>query len=78
MRRFTTFLGLMFVQFALLAANFRFVAQAHYVGAVGTDIAIATLGWTITKRIVDATSWVDRAGYVAGAACGSMLGIWLT
>jgi hypothetical protein len=69
---------LMFVQFGLVTLNFRFIAQAHYVGAVVTDIAIATLGWTLTKRVASADTSSERVGYIVGAALGSPLGIFLT
>lgn len=73
-----TLLGLMWVQFVLLSANFRYLAQANYVGAVLTDMAIAFIGWTLMKRVQEATSWRERVGYVIGAALGSATGIYFT
>lgn len=69
---------MMVVQFALLTMNYRFIAHSNYVGAVATDAAIAALGWSILKRVQEATSWHERTGYVIGAALGSVIGIWLT
>lgn len=69
---------LMVLQYILLCANMRFVAQGRIPQAVGSDIAIAFLGWTLVRSVATADTWQERAGYVTGAAIGSAIGIWLT
>lgn len=69
---------LMFIQFGLVTLNFRYIAQGHYLGAVLTDILIASLGWSLLKRVASADTTSERIGYVIGAALGSPLGIYLT
>lgn len=78
MRSAALLFTLMWVNFALLTANFRAIAQARYVAAVLTDVAIAICGWTVFRLIAESTAPLDRFGYVAGAALGSASGIWLT
>jgi hypothetical protein len=64
--------------YAVVAANFRLVAQGHYLGAIMTDAVIASAGWTLTKLVVEAKTWQERAGYIVGSSVGSAIGIWLT
>jgi len=68
----------MALNFTLVALNFRYLAVGSYVGAVATDILIALFGFSLFKETQLATGWRDRVGYVAGAAVGSALAIWLT
>lgn len=67
-----------FVQYCVIAANTRTVAQGHYLASFATDLLCAGIGFTITKKIVDAKTWTDRAGYALGGACGAQLAIYLT
>lgn len=70
--------ALMALQYTLVCANFRFIAQGRIPPAIATDIAIAFVGWTLTRSVAGACSWHEKAGYIAGAAFGSAIGIWLT
>jgi len=78
MRRAVVTAALMFIQFGVVTLNFRFIAQGHYIGAVVTDALIATLGWSLLRRVASADTTSERIGYIIGAALGSPLGIWLT
>jgi hypothetical protein len=78
MTRAALLLVLMWLNFALLTANFRAIAQARYVAAILTDVAIAICGWTLFRLIAESQHGVERVAYVIGAALGSATGIYLT
>lgn len=70
--------ALVWVQFLVLTINFRMIALGHIPGAVITDGIIAFLGWTLVKRIAEATTVPERCGYIIGAMLGSVSGILIT
>lgn len=70
--------ALVFVQYALLAFDIRFVAAKDYLGIAVTNVAIATNTWYITRGVVEAHSLRDRVFFVAGGTAGALVAVWLT
>jgi hypothetical protein len=70
--------GLELIAFLLLTVNFRAIAKGFVKTAVGTDVLIAAVGFTLTKMIADAEGLSEQVAYVLGAAGGSVLGMRLT
>ena len=70
--------ALVFVQYALLAFDIRFVAHENYLGIALTNIGIATNTWYITRGVVEAHSTRDRLCFVAGGTAGALVAVWLT
>ena len=71
-------LGLvMFVQYALLAFDIRFIAEKNYVGVLVVNALIACNTWYLTRGVVQARTGRDRVWYVAGGTCGAVLAAWL-
>ncbi len=66
---------LVFVQYALLAADIRFVAAANYPGIAITNVCIAINTWYLTRGIIAATSTFDRLCYVVGGTTGALLAV---
>ena len=66
-----------FLQVALVAANTRQVAQARYPGAfvVGFGISIV---WTFGVRAIATADTLHAIAYAFGAACGTVVGIYVT
>jgi hypothetical protein len=69
---------LVFVQYALLAVDMRFVASAHYVGIAVANLCIATTTWYLTKEIVTARTFTDRVCFAAGGTAGALLAVYVT
>lgn len=69
---------LQFSNYCLIAASFRFLAAGSYLGVGVTDGLIAGFGFALTRYVVAAETRWERAGYVIGGICGSLLGLWLT
>lgn len=67
-----------FVQFCIIAANMRSVAQGLYLATFVTDVAICVISFTLTKRIVEAQSNVDRFAFAIGGALGAQVAIFAT
>jgi hypothetical protein len=61
--------------YLILVWNFRAVAQARIVDSVISDIILASMSFTIVKRIGDAKTKAERVGYILGGAVASALGI---
>ena len=70
--------ALVFVQYALLAADVRFVASANYLGIAIANVCIATTTWYLTKEIVAARTTTDRVCFAVGGAAGALLAVYLT
>ena len=67
------------VLYLLLCINFRAVAQANLFWSVTSDSLIAAMNFVIIRKIAKSEdSWVLFAGYTAGSAVGSVLGILLS
>ncbi len=78
MKPFLIMVALNFVSYLLLVINFRAVAQGRYIESILSDTLIATLGFTIIKRISTANKISERIGFILGGAIASGLGIYLT
>ena len=69
---------LVFVQYALLAVDMRFVASANYLGIAVANLCIATTTWYLTKEIVTARTITDRVCFAAGGTAGALLAVYVT
>lgn len=69
---------LCFVQSGLATINYRAIAQAKYVEAFLSDIALFLFSFFIVKKVVQADRWQDGFLYALGGACGALLCIYLT
>lgn len=70
--------ALMFINYALNAISFRLLAWGSYVGVAIADALLAWAGFTMFKRITEATTNLEKFGYTVGGVGGSLLGLWLT
>lgn len=66
----------MFVQYALVALDIRFVATKHYVGILIANVCIALNTWYLTRHIVQARTPTDRVAFVVGGSAGALLATW--
>lgn len=69
---------LVFIQYALLAVDMRFVASANYLGIAVANLCIATTTWYLTKEIVTARTITDRVCFAAGGTAGALLAVYVT
>jgi hypothetical protein len=70
--------ALVFVQYALVASDIRFVANANYLGVALANVCIAVNTWYLTKGIINARSALDRVCFVAGGTAGALVAVMLT
>jgi hypothetical protein len=66
---------LVFIQYALLAADIRFVASANYAGVAVANVCIAINTWYLTRGIVEAKSTFDRVCFVVGGTAGALVAV---
>ena len=78
MKDFALFAALQFLNFLVLVINIRAISHEQIAAAIVTDGLACVLGWTLIKRVSQASSWPARVGYVAGGMSASWVGIWLT
>lgn len=78
MRQSLRLAALVFVQYALLAFDIRFVAGENYLGVALTNIGIATNTWYITKGVVEAHTIRDKLFFICGGTAGAVAAVWLT
>jgi S-methylmethionine-dependent homocysteine/selenocysteine methylase len=76
--RLVRFAALMALQYAVVVANMRAVAAGSYGWTVSTDALIAFNGIVLTKFVVGANTWPEKAAVVVGGCCGSVVTLWLT
>ena len=69
---------LVFLQYAMLAADIRFIAAANYLGIAVVNVCIAINTWYLTRGMVEARSPRDRWGYVIGGTLGALLAVAMT
>ncbi len=69
---------LVFVQYALLAADIRFVASANYLGIAVVNVGIAINTWYLTRGIIEARTATDRWCYVVGGTAGALVAVLAT
>ena len=68
---------MMFLQYAVLTFNIRAVAVSSYWALAVTDLVIATLGFTILKKVEEANGTVDMMGYAIGGTLGAQVAMWV-
>ena len=69
---------LVFIQYALLAADIRFVASANYMGIAAANVCIAINTWYLTRGIIEARTRFDRMCFVIGGTAGALIAVLLT
>jgi hypothetical protein len=70
--------ALVFIQYALLAADIRFVSSANYVGIAAVNVCIAINTWYLTRGIIEARTRVDRLCFVVGGTAGALIAVLAT
>lgn len=66
------------VTFFLATLNFRACAKNRMFLTLVTDMLIAASGFVLVRMVATATRPAQMAGYVVGAGCGSLSGMWIT
>lgn len=66
---------LMALSYFLLVLNTRAIAGGSYTGTALSDIAIATVNFSIVQRVATARTPRERVAYVAGGLVGSLLAL---
>jgi hypothetical protein len=69
---------IVFVQYALLAADIRVVSSGNYLGAGVVNVAIAINSWYLTRGIVEARTRLDRICFVVGGTAGALTAMLIT
>jgi hypothetical protein len=69
---------LVFIQYALLAADIRFVASANYLGIAAANVCIAINTWYLTRGIIEAKTRIDRVCFVVGGTAGALIAVLVT
>ena len=69
---------LVFVQYALLAADIRFLSSANYVGIAAVNVCIAINTWYLTRGIIEAKTRFDRLCFVVGGTAGALIAVLVT
>lgn len=77
-RRALRLAALVFVQYALVASDIRFVASANYVGIAVVNVCIAINTWYLTRGIIGARTRLDRLCFVVGGTAGALVAVLLT
>jgi hypothetical protein len=69
---------LVFVQYALVASDIRFVSRGDYVGIAIVNVCIALNTWYLTRGIIEARTSIDRWCFVIGGTSGALTAVLLT
>lgn len=79
MTDFLKFFAVQCVQYFLITANYRAIAQGSYAWTAGTDFMFAGINFMLIKKIADSDKnrWA-WAGYTLGGVVGSLGAIYLT
>ena len=78
-KEFLLFFWMQILSYSMVCFSFRAVAQAHYTASVGVDIVYASLTFFVFRKIAKSEDTkVAWAGYTAGSAVGTALGIWIS
>ena len=64
-----------FIQVFFVAVNTVFLARSKYVGVLFASFAISFI-WSFNVKKVAFGTMADRITYAAGAAAGSLFGLW--
>jgi len=69
--------GAQMTSFAVIAINYRAVAQANYLWSVLTDIVVASISYFVIQRISKSkcSSVAQWIGFTIGSAVGTAIGI---
>jgi hypothetical protein len=78
MRDFASFAALQALAYFILVANIRALAHLNYPMAAITEASYLLIQWTVLRRVVGATGWRAKSGYIVGGTLGSLLSMWLT
>lgn len=62
---------LMFIQYGVLTINTRAIAGGNQLWLALTDLVVATLGFTILKKAVEATTRIEMYAYALGGTLGA-------
>jgi lipoprotein signal peptidase len=74
-KEFLKFVLAQCLNYFLLVMNYRAVAQARFFWTLVTDTVIAAVSYWMIQKVSAAKSRAARAGYIAGGALGSMIGL---
>jgi hypothetical protein len=66
-----------FLVVSLTSLNVLQIAEKHWVGAFIGGFAISFVWWGNSRTAAHAEAVLGREAYAAGAACGTVCGIWL-
>ena len=69
--------GMAFLQVTLVATNTRQVSQARYPGAFLVGFGISAV-WAFNVHFIAVADIWHGLAYAAGAACGTVMGIYIT
>jgi hypothetical protein len=70
--------ALVFVHYALVASDIRFVSTANYAGVAAVNVLIAINTWYLTRGIIEAKTRTDRVCFVIGGTTGALVAVLLT
>ena len=62
----------------VLVTNLRGVSELNYLMAGLTEPVYLFLQWTVLKRVVDASGWPARLGYMTGGTLATLTAMYLT
>ena len=77
MKRFWIFFFGQMALYGLIAFNVRALAAGNIPTTVLTDVLIASVSFTVIKRIGEAGKRVEFFGYILGGAFGSVIALWV-
>ena len=66
---------MVFVHYALLALDIRFVTAKNYAGIMMVNTCIAFNTWYMTRRIVTAQTVLDRVAFIGGGTAGAVIAV---
>lgn len=70
--------ALMFLQWAIYAANTKCLQWNFYPGVIVSDLAYAYVGFTLIQSVAEAETRAEKVMYALGGAAGSSVGLFLT
>lgn len=69
---------MMFVQYGVLTVNMRAISSGNYLGLFLTDLVVAILGFTILKKVEQASTKTDMMAYALGGAIGAQAALFIS
>lgn len=65
--------------FAIIALNYRAIAQAQYLWSILTDLFVATISYFVVKKIAKSKDSIWQwIGFAIGSAVGTVIGIFIS